>query len=73
MLISSHLQLDAYGRVTCNIPHSCHFGLVWFLGQNKRIALLSFFHGCRKRRLKEITLTPKIDTAYQLSRLHNSS
>jgi hypothetical protein len=29
----------------CNPP--------WCLGQNKRIAPLSFFHGCRKRRLKD--------------------
>jgi hypothetical protein len=28
-------------------------------GQNKRIAPLSVFHGCRKRRLKD-TLTPEI-------------
>jgi glycerol-3-phosphate O-acyltransferase len=27
--------------------------LVWCPGQNKRIAPLSFFHGCRKRRLKD--------------------
>jgi hypothetical protein len=27
-------------------------GLVWCPGQNKRIAPLSFLHGCRKRRLK---------------------
>jgi hypothetical protein len=26
--------------------------LVWCPGQNKRIAPLSFLHGCRKRRLK---------------------
>jgi hypothetical protein len=28
-------------------------GFVWCPGQNKRIAPLSFFHGCRKRRLKD--------------------
>jgi hypothetical protein len=27
--------------------------LVWCPGQNKRIAPLSFHHGCRKRRLKD--------------------
>jgi hypothetical protein len=27
--------------------------LVWCPGQTKRIAPLSFFHGCRKRRLKD--------------------
>jgi hypothetical protein len=27
--------------------------LVWGPGQNKRIAPLSFLHGCRKRRLKD--------------------
>jgi hypothetical protein len=27
--------------------------LVWCPGQNKRIAPLSFLHGCRKRRLKD--------------------
>jgi hypothetical protein len=27
--------------------------LEWCLGQHKRIAPLSFFHGCRKRRLKD--------------------
>jgi hypothetical protein len=29
--------------------------LVWFPEQNKRTALLPFFHGCRKRRLKDYT------------------
>jgi hypothetical protein len=32
------------------ITHPC---LVWCPGQNKRIAPLSFFRGCRKRRLKD--------------------
>jgi hypothetical protein len=27
--------------------------LVWYPGQNKRIAPLSFLYGCRKRRLKD--------------------
>jgi hypothetical protein len=31
---------------------------VWCPGQNKRIALLFFLHGCRKRL---IALTPEID------------
>jgi hypothetical protein len=30
--------------------------LVWCPGQNKRIAPLSFLHGCRKRRLKDLHL-----------------
>jgi hypothetical protein len=29
------------------------YGPVWCPGQNKRIAPLSFLHGCRKRRLKD--------------------
>jgi hypothetical protein len=43
--------------------------LLWCLRQNQRIASVSFFRGCRKKRL---TLTPKIDceqTAYHLIRL----
>jgi hypothetical protein len=36
-------------------------GLVWCPGQNKRIAPLSFFHGCRKRRLKDEALTHEVD------------
>jgi hypothetical protein len=31
--------------------------LAWYPGQNKRITHLSFFHGCRKRRLKDYTYT----------------
>jgi hypothetical protein len=30
-----------------------NLSLVWFPGQNKRMAILSLFHGCRKRRLKD--------------------
>jgi hypothetical protein len=30
-----------------------YYSLVWCPGQNKRIAPLSFLHGCRKRRLKD--------------------
>jgi hypothetical protein len=43
----------------CFSDHVAHFTyihttrLVWCPRQNKRIAPLSFFHGCRKRRLKE--------------------
>jgi hypothetical protein len=36
-----------------NIRIVCLLGLVWCSGLNKRIAPLSFFHGCRKRRLKD--------------------
>jgi hypothetical protein len=32
---------------------SVYLRLVWCPVQNKRIAPLSFFHGCRKRRLKD--------------------
>jgi hypothetical protein len=39
----------------------CTYRLVWFPGQNKRMALLSFFRGCRKRRIKEIASAPEID------------
>jgi hypothetical protein len=36
--------------------------LVWCPGQNKRIAPLSFLHGCRKKATKGLTvLTPEID------------
>jgi hypothetical protein len=37
--------------LTCCL--SLTVSLVWCLGQNKRIAPLSFLHGCRKRRLKD--------------------
>jgi hypothetical protein len=58
-LIGSFVYLgsDGYGLTyhVCGISHSevilCH--LVWYAGQNKRIAPLSFFHGCRKRPLKD--------------------
>jgi hypothetical protein len=36
--------------------------LVWYPGQNKRIAPLSFFHGCRNKATKVlIAFTPEID------------
>jgi hypothetical protein len=35
---------------------------MWYPGQNKRIALLSFFYGCRKAIKELIALTPEIDS-----------
>jgi hypothetical protein len=41
--------------------------LVWYPGQNKRIAPLFFFHGCRKRRLKDVSEIDCDQTAMGLS------
>jgi hypothetical protein len=43
---------------TCRLTHTINdmcrvIYLMWCPGQNKRIARLSFFHGCRKKRLKD--------------------
>jgi hypothetical protein len=42
-----------------NVKNRYKGGLVWCPGQNKRIAPLSFLHGCRKRR-GLMALTPEI-------------
>jgi hypothetical protein len=55
---SMNFYLQSVYTLHCNALQICIInfqdeGLVWCPGQNKRIAPLSFLHGCRKRRLKE--------------------